>query len=177
MKSVIKALVSAILTIATLLTITTGHAAGQERVSAAGDYHFIRNMASGKVLDIEGGSTQEGAAVILWDKRDHDNDNQLWKFTEGLIVNKKSGLSLEITMDKSGSITIGKGRIVQAAKREPAADRQRWKYNDEHQLLSFLGEDELCLSGAKGDVQTPGNNLVINFVDGTASQQWMFDSP
>ncbi|MEH6372328.1 RICIN domain-containing protein, partial [Pectobacterium carotovorum] len=58
----------------------TGHFSQQWLILDAGDgYYKIMNRNSGKLLDVNSRSTENGASGIQW----HDNGgwNQLWKIT------------------------------------------------------------------------------------------------
>lgn len=138
-------------------------------------YFSIRNAASGKVLDVKGGSTADGALVILADKKDADNDSQLWKYESGFILNVNSGLCLEVTGAVAGSLVKPGSAIAQSARREqPASINQLWAYNYEH-LMPY--DPRVCISG-KNDSLEPGTELVademVSFPD-NPRQQWKFD--
>src|SRR5438132_1173391 len=45
-----------------------------------GDHYKIVNRKSGKVLDVEGDSMEEGGAIIQWDDKEEGNDNQRWSW-------------------------------------------------------------------------------------------------
>lgn len=144
--------------------------------SFPGDYFFIRNVVSGKVLDVRDGSTDAGASVLLWDRKPRDNDNQLWKYDEGFIVNKNSGLVLEVPgYEGGGNIKPGTS-LVQAERRAPPHSlNQLWAYNYSH-LMPY--DPKVCLWGENGDVSTPGVNAVVDRCDiGDVSQEWMLDLP
>ncbi|MBF6333298.1 RICIN domain-containing protein [Nocardia transvalensis] len=140
-----------------------------------GDF-FIRNVASGKVLDVEGGSTAPGAAIIVWDRKSSDYDNQLWRYDEGFIVNKKSGLCLEVPgYEGGGGIKPGTS-LVQAARREqPDSLNQLWAYNYQSPMPY---DPKVCLWGEDGDVSTPGTKIVVDTrMQHEVTQEWMFDTP
>lgn len=78
-------------------------------VLATGEATAIYNKNSGLVLDVEGGSTSEGAQIIQFKEHLTNPDNQLWTFemisftddaarpaTAYLIKNKKSGMVLDV---------------------------------------------------------------------------------
>ena len=55
----------------------------------------------GKVLDIEGGSNQGGARVVMYDQKDPAGaDNQLW--FEDRYGNIRSKLNVHLILDASG---------------------------------------------------------------------------
>jgi Ricin-type beta-trefoil lectin domain-like len=146
-----------------------------EIVNFPDGYFIIRNAASGKVLDVKDGSTADGAPVILADKKPASNDSQLWKYEDGFIVNKKSGLCLEITGAVGGSFVKPGSAIAQSARREqPASINQLWAYNYEY-LTPY--DPSVCISG-KNDSLEPGTELVadkqVDFPN-NPRQQWKFD--
>lgn len=72
----------------------------------------ISCVGTGKVLDVEGGSTADVAPVILWDW--HGGDNQRWRLvylSAGVfrIENKRSGKCLDIT----GGQTVPGASLIQ----------------------------------------------------------------
>jgi hypothetical protein len=66
---------------------------------ASGATHYLTNANSSLVMDVSGGSTANGAAVIQWP--DHGGANQQWTLHQAAgnvytIVNVNSGLCLEV---------------------------------------------------------------------------------
>ncbi|KAL1920035.1 uncharacterized protein VTP21DRAFT_1181 [Calcarisporiella thermophila] len=60
-------------------------------------YFFIKSIKTGKVLDVDDASLKPGAKVVLYHiKTFHSNDNQLWFYENGFIINKKSNLVLDV---------------------------------------------------------------------------------
>ena len=62
-----------------------------------GEWYKIIHTASGKSLDIRGGSPESGTNVILWPY--HGGDNQLWKFIRdgsGYRIQSKLGFYLDV---------------------------------------------------------------------------------
>ncbi|WP_406502815.1 RICIN domain-containing protein [Streptomyces sp. NBC_00212] len=117
-------------------------------------YFFIRNVDSGQVLDVKDGSAEPGASVVLWPRKSSGFDNQLWTYDSGFLVNKASGLVLEVQgYESGGSITLGTS-LVQNTRREPPASlNQLWAYNYRH-LMPY--DPKVSLAGQGGDVSTPG---------------------
>lgn len=68
------------------------------RLEHVGDgWHKIRHIASGKVLDIEGGYRSSGTNVILWP--DNGGYNQLWRFIpsgSGYRIQNRLGTYLDV---------------------------------------------------------------------------------
>jgi hypothetical protein len=69
-----------------------------------GEMLKIVNRKSGKVLDVNEVSNDEGASLIIWDSKDDGNDNQRFKWDEkaGTLVGKASGHALDV--DKDGFV-------------------------------------------------------------------------
>ncbi len=95
--------------------------AQQWKLEKDGDYYKLVNRKSGKVLDVGENSSDEDAAIIQWDDKSEDNDNQRWSWvgneTERRLKSKSSGLVLDVDNE---------GRIVQK-KSDEKAKRQLWK--------------------------------------------------
>ncbi|MEU6369998.1 RICIN domain-containing protein [Streptomyces sp. NPDC046931] len=100
-------------------------------------YFFVRNVYSGKVLDTKDGSTAPGSRVIVRDRRPSDNDNQLWKYDAGFLVNKKSGLVLQVPGHEGGGPIAPGTALDQDKRREPPSNiNQLWASNHE-QLMPY----------------------------------------
>ncbi|MEW2418062.1 RICIN domain-containing protein [Streptomyces sp. NPDC046866] len=101
-----------------------------------GDF-FIRSVYSGHVLDIKDGSTEPGTHVILWPRKHSDNDNQLWQFDRGFLVNKKSRLVLEVPgYEGGGDIEPGTALVQNTRRAGPESLNQLWAYNSQLQALT-----------------------------------------
>ncbi|KAG2230468.1 hypothetical protein INT48_003016 [Thamnidium elegans] len=56
-------------------------------------YFYIKSRNSDSVMDVYMGETTVDSNVIIWPKKDtDDNDNQLWRSEDGFLINKKSNL-------------------------------------------------------------------------------------
>uniref|UniRef100_U9UNX1 Ricin B lectin domain-containing protein n=1 Tax=Rhizophagus irregularis (strain DAOM 181602 / DAOM 197198 / MUCL 43194) TaxID=747089 RepID=U9UNX1_RHIID len=63
------------------------------------NYYWIIAQHSGKVLEVEGGSVHNCAKIIQYTKKSEDDpsvDTQLWFFDGGFIINKISGLVIDV---------------------------------------------------------------------------------
>ncbi|SOE79922.1 Ricin-type beta-trefoil lectin domain-like [Streptomyces sp. OV198] len=140
-------------------------------------YFFIRNYESNLVLDIADGSTAPGGRVILWDRKPSDNDNQLWKYDEGFLVNKKSGLVLEVPgYENGGSINPGTVLVQNKRREQPKSLNQLWAYNYGY-LMPY---DPKVVVSAEGDNLTRGTAVAVDrAVDfpNNIRQQWTLESP
>ena len=65
---------------------------------AEGRYFFIRSRLSSKVLDVKGMGTSPGTEVVMWTKKDDNNDNQLWyeDHVTGTIRSKMNDMCMEL---------------------------------------------------------------------------------
>jgi hypothetical protein len=138
-------------------------------------YFFIRNVSSGKVIDVRGDSTDPGAEIVLWDRKGSDYDNQLWKHDKGFLMNKKSGLVLEVPGYAGGGQIQPDTGLIQAERRgEPDSRNQLWAYNNQS---LFPYDPEVCISAKDGDVETRGVRVVVDIWQfGNVKQEWMFDT-
>jgi hypothetical protein len=86
-----------------------------------GNHYKLVNRKSGKVLDVEMESTEEGGAIIQWDDKLDGNDNQRWSWVgdgkERRLKSKSSGLVLDVGDE---------GAVVQR-KADDKAKGQLWK--------------------------------------------------
>ena len=101
-----------------------GSKAQQWKFEKDGAYYKIINRNSGKVLDVQDESTEEGGAIIQWDDKSDGNDNQRWSW-EGKdearrLKSKSSNLVLDVGED---------GAVVQR-KANAKAKRQLWRVVD-----------------------------------------------
>ncbi|KAF9444567.1 carbohydrate-binding module family 13 protein [Macrolepiota fuliginosa MF-IS2] len=135
------------------------------------DARFVRNVASAKVLDVYGNSTQPGANVIVWDRKSSGIDNQLWTYEGEYLINKNSGLVLEAPL-VNGKIVPGTP-LIQA--RQTRGANQLWVYDKQYRLVSVCDRN-LCIWGQNGNVTDPGTKAVVDIaIDGEVSQEWMLD--
>jgi hypothetical protein len=65
---------------------------------------FIQSVHSGKYLDVEGGSSDQGAQVIIWDF--HGGSNQQWSSRNGMIISKHNGYVIYERLNISVSFPI-----------------------------------------------------------------------
>jgi hypothetical protein len=86
-----------------------------------GDYYKLVNRKSSKVLDVFEDSRDEGVAIIQWDDKPEENDNQRWSWegsgTDRRLKSKSSGLVLDVEAD---------GKVIQR-KADEKAKGQLWR--------------------------------------------------
>ncbi|KAF9440401.1 carbohydrate-binding module family 13 protein [Macrolepiota fuliginosa MF-IS2] len=138
-------------------------------------YFFIRNVESNLVLDVRASSTAPGANVLLYTRT--SNPNQLWSYDSGFLINKNSGLVLEVQgYENGGDITPGTILVQGKRRDQPKSINQLWAYN--HMYL--MPYDPKVVISAEGDNLTAGTLAVVDrAVDFPTNirQQWAFESP
>jgi hypothetical protein len=84
----------------TVLAKDDGTKGQQWKLEKDGSHYKIVNRKSGKVLDVEGESMDEGGGIIQWDDKSEGNDNQRWSWQgDGKtrrLKSKSSGLVLDV---------------------------------------------------------------------------------
>ncbi|KUO00064.1 RICIN domain-containing protein [Streptomyces caeruleatus] len=139
-------------------------------------YFFIRNAASGLALDVDGGSTEPGASVILWPRKADGYDNQLWKYDQGFLVNKASGLVVEVPGYEGGGNIQPGTPVAQGERRErPDNLNQLWAENYRH-MMPY--DPKVTLWGEGGNVSLPGTRVVVDTsFSNEVTQEWEFEMP
>jgi hypothetical protein len=98
--------------------------ARQWKLEKDGDHLKIGNRKSGKVLDVNENSKDEGGEIIQWDDKTEDNDNQRWSWDgtgeERRLKSKNSGMVLDVNSE---------GRVIQK-KSDEKAKGQLWRVVD-----------------------------------------------
>jgi Ricin-type beta-trefoil lectin domain-like len=79
------------------------------------------NRKSGKVLDVENESTEEGGAIIQWDDKFEGNDNQRWSWEGKGKARRLKSKSSTLVLDVGDE-----GAIVQR-KADDKVKRQLWR--------------------------------------------------
>ena len=82
-----------------------GSKSQQWKLEKDGDHYKIVNRKSGKVLDVEQESLEDGGSIIQWDDKAEGNDNQRWSWEgsgkERSLKSKSSSLVLDVAEDSS----------------------------------------------------------------------------
>jgi hypothetical protein len=75
----------------------------QWKLEKDGDHYKIVNRKSGKVLDVESESLEDGGSIIQWDDKAEGNNNQRWSWEgsdkERRLKSKSSSLVLDVADD------------------------------------------------------------------------------
>ena len=91
-----------------------------------GDHLKIVNRKSGKVLDVNMASKEEGGEIIQWDEKTEDNDNQRWswqgdeKDKERRLKSKSSNMVLD----------VGSENAIVQKKADEKAKSQLWRVEE-----------------------------------------------
>lgn len=111
------------------------------------------------VWDVRGGSRDQGADIILWNKKPSDNFNQLWRFTQdGFIESTYTGLALDI-YGGGGSGT----KVIMWGRKSSDNANQRWRYDPSTELIfSLQAPGNLALS-VQGRSRSEGTALVVEY--------------
>ena len=118
-------------------------------------YHYIQSHLSGLVLDIPGGSRDNGVQVITYPRKENSlpSDNQLWQFEyqpDGtfLIISKLHGKALDCGGQEKGTHLVMWDRH--------GRESQRWR-TDGNYLVSMSG----LVADVEEGRETPGTPVIL----------------
>ncbi len=132
--------------------------------------YTLTNFNSGKLMEVQGNSTTNGANIHQW--QDTGADNQQWEVTalgsgEYRIINVNSQLSLDI----SGVSTADGANVIQW--QETGGDNQKFRFvatGDGHYTLRPVHSNK-CLS-VNGGGLADGTNIIQWLCNGANDQKW-----
>lgn len=104
----------------------------------------------GRVLDVDGGSKAQGAAVILWPKKAADSQNQQWDYKDGHFVTR---MGTGFVIDISGGAYANKSPLILWAPHGGA--NQKWDM-DEYGFIRSRGDRKFGIDLAGGAVPSQG---------------------
>ncbi|CAG8491650.1 8729_t:CDS:10 [Rhizophagus irregularis] len=122
------------------------------------NYYWIIAQHSGKVLEVEGGSVHNCAKIIQYTKKSEDDpsvDTQLWFFDGGFIINKISGLVIDVldvilTSQFINFTFCHQGaQIIQHKSFPEPVHNQEWDYNYEDNSIRLRSNRKFVLDVAK----------------------------
>ncbi|PHZ07823.1 ricin B-like lectin [Rhizopus microsporus ATCC 52813] len=120
-------------------------------------WFYIQSKCSHKmVLDVTQDSLKAAAKVIVWPKKTKDNDNQLWMYDHGYIINKNSGMVLDV---QGGVIESDKQIIQYRRKMVEDAHNQRWNYRDDGFI--YLQANPNLVLDIRGNWTKPGTVVLL----------------
>lgn len=119
---------------------------------------FIRNSLSGKVLDVTGGSFENGAKV------------QQWSFTGGMNQQWDIKDFSPLSNDRY-IVSVQSGKFLDVTDQSPhnGAQIQQWNYTGGLNQMWLISWGELRSRGSGKVLDVPGDAI---FADGTIIQQW-----
>ncbi|MEU0634474.1 RICIN domain-containing protein [Streptomyces sp. NPDC005989] len=134
---------------------------------------FIRNVYSGKVLDLAN-SGSEGSEIAVATRKGSDHDSQLWTYDNGFLVNKHSGLVLEVPgYEGGGTITPGTTLYQNTKREKPDSLNQLWAYN--YELLNPY-DPKVAITAEDADFNESTRAVVQTVEHHDPKFQWMFDT-
>ncbi|KAI7862857.1 ricin B lectin domain-containing protein [Spinellus fusiger] len=130
-------------------------------------YFYIKSQAVESCLDVYNGAVEPDAALIIWPLKSEDNDNQLWRYEDGFLVNKKSNLVMDV---RGGDLSSDKP-LVQYDRKMTMAHNQRWGYRDG--FIYILADPRLVLD-IKGGRTKDGTKVILyeRKESDTINQRW-----
>ncbi|KAG0168521.1 hypothetical protein DFQ28_003136 [Apophysomyces sp. BC1034] len=101
-------------------------------------YYFIKSQFNGRVLDVDDGSLEDEANIIVYTQKESDFLNQLWRIEDGYFINAQSAKVLDI----SGGEMEPESQIIQYARKDfYEASNQRWQIDDEGYIFCSARPD------------------------------------
>ncbi|KAI8997553.1 ricin B lectin domain-containing protein [Pilobolus umbonatus] len=134
-------------------------------------YFFIKSCGNDCVLDVYMGETTINSNIITWPKKPYgDQENQLWRCENGFLLNKKSGLVLDV---RGGDLQSDKP-IVQYTRKITMAHNQRFGFRDGY--IYCLADPRLVLDVKKGSKKDGAKVILYKRKDADHSnQQWVIE--
>ncbi|KAI7866653.1 ricin B lectin domain-containing protein [Spinellus fusiger] len=120
-------------------------------------WFFIQSRCSHRmVLDVSWDSLKTSAKVVVYPRKDVDFDNQLWIYDHGYIINKNSGLVLDV---QGGILESDKQIIQYKRKMLEDAQNQRWYYREDGFLYPQV--DPNLVLDIRGNWTKPGTVVLL----------------
>ncbi|KAG1449494.1 hypothetical protein G6F56_008626 [Rhizopus delemar] len=134
---------------------------------------YIKSQFNGRVLDVEDGSTEDDAPIIVYSQKFDDNLNQLWRYEDGYFINYKSAKALDIR----GGQMDPESQIIQYERKEyEEAANQRWGIDEEGYIFCEARPDlVLDIQGCEDEDCVP--IILYERRDGEVSsnQRWILE--
>ncbi|KAJ2958853.1 hypothetical protein NQZ79_g5579 [Umbelopsis isabellina] len=118
---------------------------------------YIRSQFNGRVIDVEGGSVDDNAHIIVWDQKSDKAANQLWEYRNGAFVNVNSGKVLDI---KGGEIEPN-AHVIQYNEKPAYSTQsnQRWEVDHEGYIHSSANPN--LVLDIKGAEDRSGAKIIL----------------
>nr|UCK81494.1 ricin lectin domain-containing protein 3 [Arenicola marina] len=125
-------------------------------------FFYIVSKLHGKTLDVKKANPDEGTKVILWEKKDAVEDNQLWyENKDGLICSKLNDFALDNLGELGKSVRL---QVPHAGKRS-----QMWSVRGER-IVHMEAEDEVM--EVRGGEPRSGGKVSAAKWTGSDQQRW-----
>lgn len=144
-----------------------------------GCYEILSATDLSYVVDVDGGSSQNGAKVQLYRKNGTDAQ-KFWakRQSDGtyVFVNLASGKALDVK-DWYVDASTGAGVVQQWELNDSTAQRWRVEYASDGSftIYSVLGDGQSCLD-VDGNVMENGRSVGVYRQNGTSAQRWVFSA-
>jgi hypothetical protein len=167
----------------TSLTVSTTNASGLSRIKYAwgvgaggtdtfytGAYYRFLNVNSGQALDVNGGSTANGAGIIQWPQ--NGGNNQQWVIAANgggyyKVTNRNSGQSLDVNM----SSTANGAGIIQWPWN--GGNNQQWQITATSDgIYKVINRNSGLALDVNGASSTNGAGIIQWPYSGATNQQW-----
>ncbi|KAI7863420.1 ricin B lectin domain-containing protein [Spinellus fusiger] len=118
---------------------------------------YITSQFNGKVIDVEGASEEDGAHIIIWEKKPGANPNQLFNYRHGFFVNVNSGKVLDI---KGGKIRSN-SHIIQYAEKSTEEDTSNQCWTIDHEGYIHTESDPSLVLDIRGADDCNGAEVIL----------------
>ncbi|CAO3684065.1 unnamed protein product [Umbelopsis ramanniana] len=121
-----------------------------------GWFHIQSRCQHKMVLDVEWDSLKSAARIVAWSKKEKLNDNQLWSYDGGYLINKNSGLVLDV----HGGVLQNDRQIVQQKRKLVEGNNdQKWFYREDGYL--YPRNDPNLVLDIRGNSFKPGAQVLL----------------
>ncbi|KAL0082265.1 ricin B lectin domain-containing protein [Phycomyces blakesleeanus] len=118
---------------------------------------FIVSQLNGKVIDVAGGSEKDGAHIVVWEKKDEDNANQLFEYRRGFFINLNSGKVLDV---KGGRIKHDT-HIIQYSQKDTQEDSANQSWLIDHEGYIHTAADPTLVLDIRGASEKDGAEVIL----------------
>jgi hypothetical protein len=138
-----------------------GYGAPPQAAPQGPPHFYIRSEMHGKVLDIEGGNSGPGAKVIIWPRKPHRENNQLWYIgQDGCIHSMLNHFMLDAS---HGSL------MMQQQNGNP---KQMWQFQG-NRIMNRSNPNEVVDIAQNN--QSDGAEVCCWSYNGGSNQHWAMD--
>ncbi|KAI9492018.1 ricin B lectin domain-containing protein [Zychaea mexicana] len=133
-------------------------------------YFYIKSSLGENVVDVYNGETAADTELIIWPQKYNDNENQLWRYEDGYLINKKS----EMVVDVRGGETQSDTPLIQYERKMTMASNQRWGYDGG--FIHLLADPRMVLD-IRGGGSRKGTKVILykRKEDDNDNQRWIIE--